>query len=196
MKVTATKTASFAAAIGFCFASAALASQPVVNFGITSAGPDNLAGVFTDPYHGLIDNTTPVAAFCDDFSDDVSPPQFWNALVTNLAELPTSPTSVFYGDGVVDGTLYPEVTRYIAASILAVESLQSPDANVRNELSFALWGIFDPAVLLTTCPLGCMTQTQLDNAISARGSALAAASAYADGAAYEAANSVNVVIYT
>jgi hypothetical protein len=195
MKVTTTKTASFAAAIGFCLASTALAAQPVVTFGITSAGPDNLAGVFTDPYHGLIDGTTPVAAFCDDFTDDVSPPQFWQALVTNLSELPNSPSSVFYGDGTVDGTLYSETTRYIAAAILAVESLASPDANVRNDLSFALWGIFDPGVLLSTGPLGSLTQS-LNDAVSARSQALLAASAYADGAAYESANSVNVVIYT
>ena len=183
-------------ALGICFALSAAAAQPTVNFGITAVGADNLAGVYTDPYHGLINGTTEIAAFCDDFTDDVSPPQFWTALVTNLSELPNSPSSVFFSDSNIDGKSYSETTEYIAAAMLAVQSLESPDADTRSELSFALWGIFDPPVLANTCPLGCMTQTQLDNAVAFRGNALLAASAYASGAAYEAANSVNVVIYT
>ena len=69
-------------ALGICFALSAAAAQPTVNFGITAVGADNLAGVYTDPYHGLINGTTEIAAFCDDFTDDaaLAPPNANNRL--------------------------------------------------------------------------------------------------------------------
>ena len=192
--------------IGVCLASAAF-GQTIVNFGITSAGPNNLADIYTDPYNGVV-NGTPVLAFCDDFTDEISPPESWTAYDTNLSQLPDSPTTVYFSGGTVYGTTYSETTEYIAAAMLAMQSLQTSDVNTQNELSFALWDIFDPNVFGTNasnpilCPYGCMTSTQADAAVSDVQSALTAAAALTTkygataGVEFEALNNVSVNIYT
>lgn len=102
----------------------AFGQTPTVEFGIYSANTSqSLAGVYTDPYMGYTngdtalgkgngDNagifnnnpgTTQVAAFCDDFTNDVTPPQYWNAYDTSLASL--NSTSPVYYDG-TSGSAY------------------------------------------------------------------------------------------
>src|SRR5579872_1176977 len=147
-------------------AGAAAMGQQVVTFGITSAGPNNLAGVYTDPYNGVVCQSgqpncnsvqnTPLLAFCDDFFDDVNPPQYWQAFSTDLALLPGEPsTTVYYSTGgTFNGQTFTETQGYVAAAILAIDSLQARqinDVNTENVLSFALWSIFDANI---TVPCG------------------------------------------
>ncbi len=96
-------------------ASTAFGDTPTVEFGIYSANTSQyLAGVYTDPYVGYTNgntalgngwgynsaifsnaNATQVAAFCDDFTNDVTPPQYWVAYDTSLTALNDS---LYYKD--------------------------------------------------------------------------------------------------
>lgn len=224
MRVVVPAVVAHAVLIGFGLASAAF-SQTTVEFGITAPGPgdNNLSGVYTDPYQGNVGATaangsgtqvvpgtgTAILAFCDDFTDDVSPPQYWTAFQTDLSQLTDGPTVadanpyVYYGDynGAATLTATQQTTDYIAVAILAVESLNnSGNATVQNQLSFALWDIFNPSVLSSDCnAYGCLDTSGTANLTAAQNdvaSALTAAAAYSSGAAYEAAAGVNVEIYT
>ncbi len=163
MRIVIPRMMAFAVVVGSCFASSMFAqgnncTDPTVPcFGIVGPGPtnNNLAGVYTDPYQAVGANSA--LAFCDDYFDEVDPPESWNALVTNLNVLSPSSdaTSVYYTGGtLLDNNAYSQQTLYIAAAILAAESLNTSSVAQQNQLSFALWGIFDPDVLSNSGPLG------------------------------------------
>lgn len=208
--------------IGACFVSAALC-QTTVEFGITSPGNHVLSGVYTDPYQGYVEAVGgvpgqggfAVAAFCDDFTDDIFPPQFWNAFVTDLSALSDSnlsPVSTVYYGAYSPTILTPtqQTTDYIAVAMLAAESMANMgNAVVQNQLSFALWDIFYPSLLTsdvnaygTLDPGTSPSDPQSINtpnwnaALNYATTALAAAATYSSGAAYEAASGYSVTIYT
>jgi hypothetical protein len=192
MKNKTTNSRGLAAIALLCFASAAFGQT--VPFEIVSPNSNNLGGVYTDPYNALV-NGTPVEAFCDDFTDEVSAGQSWNALATNLSQFPSaSPPvlTVYYKTGVV----ISQTQDYIAAAILASEGLQAYTSNptTANEISFALWGVFD-TTLLTNNDAGLST-ADLTAAEGFLSGALKAAKAYSTGLAYEQATGNNVVIYS
>jgi hypothetical protein len=145
-------------------------------FGILGAGSGFLAGVYTDPYQGYYNSnltglgngqgnsslwqspSTAVAAFCDDFANDVNPPQYWNAYETNLAAFTgtTNVESVYYGTA-AQNTQPAEVQakNYIAMAWLAYQSTVTGSGNTlaQEQLSYALWDIETPSVLSgTDCP--------------------------------------------
>jgi hypothetical protein len=198
-KTSVTRMATIAMA-AFCTA-AVQGATPTVNFGITGAGPNNLGGVYTDPYQISAGGDTSILGFCDDFTDNVYPPQYWTALATNLSEIPTNPTTVFFGDGIIDGNHYTQLTRYIAAAIIATDSLvHLADVTRANDDSYALWAVFYP-VLLTdayqaSCTEGCFGGSDLVAARAELQSALTAATGYVSGAAYEAATGTDVMVYS
>jgi len=227
------------------FMTAAADAQTTVNFGITGAGPtgNNLAGVYTDPYAGCVGCTsgtpgTSVQIFCDDFTDDVSPPEYWQAFATNISAFTASgnvatvyysatttpsgapvppgnpsttpttyaglPTGLVSGWGVAqESQPFSQTTDYIAAAILAAESITAGSGNptAQNDLSFALWGIFDPTLLdnaqnqYGTLPTGspwndlAAAQTDLE-------SALLQASTYSNGTIFTEQTGINATIYT
>jgi hypothetical protein len=122
---------------------------------------NNLAGVYTDPYQGVTGGQY-VLPFCDDYVDEVTPNESWNALDTNLTSIlgSSSPVqSVYYTgssgygfDGLTGS--YSQSQDYLAAAMLAFDSLglgtgtQTPQVQLeQEELSFAIWGIFDPTLL-------------------------------------------------
>jgi hypothetical protein len=198
-KASVTRLATIAMAV-FCTA-VVQGATPTVNFGITGAGPNNLGGVYTDPYQISVDGDTSLLGFCDDFTDNVYPPQYWTALVTDLSEIPTNPTTVFFGDGLIDGTHYTELARYIAAAIIATDSLvHLADVTRANDDSYALWAVFYPALLTdsyqASCSEGCLSAPDVAAAKATLQSALAAATGYASGGAYEQASGTDVMIYT
>jgi len=234
MKLAIGKVGSLAIALGFGLASTTF-GQTVVNFGITAAGPtgNNLAGVYTDPYVGCVGCTagppstpgTTVQIFCDDFTDDVSPPEYWLANSTSLSQFtgannvqtvyyssaPDSPATTPTSYAGLPTTLgvsgwsstasYSQTSDYIAAAILASESISAGSSNetAQNDLSFALWGIFDSTLLdnvANASEYGTMDAIDLKNAQIDLETALVKATTYASGAAYTAATGVNATIYT
>lgn len=208
MRIGVPRAIQLAVVMGFGLVSAMFgqcsSSVDAPCFGITSAGPtnNNLAGVYTDPYQAIGGNA--VLAFCDDYFDEVNPPENWNALVTNLSAFSDSNTSpvstVYYGStGTGPAAVTAQTTDYIAASILAVESLAigdstSADDTEQNQLSYALWGVFDPAVLGSTTPLD---SNDLAAATNDLANALTLAASYSSGQALETALGGAVInIYT
>jgi hypothetical protein len=212
MKIVIPTVVAQALVIGIGLASAVLC-QTTVEFGITSPGSGSnvLSGVYTDPYQGYVESVggapgaggTAVAAFCDDFTDDVSPPQFWTAYDTDLSALSNANagpvSSVYYGD-YSPTMLSPalQTQDYIAVAMLAVLSMENTgNVAVQNQLSFALWDIFDPTLLNSpTNAYGTLDSTDYEAAIQYASNALTAASAYSSGAAYESTSGYDVQIYT
>jgi hypothetical protein len=178
-----------------------------------------MGGVYTDPYQGYYNNnltglgsghgssalwqspSIAIAAFCDDFTNDVNPPQYWTAYDTDLAAFTGTTTveSVYYGT-TAQNTQTPDVqtTDYIAMAWLAYQSVvtTSADLTAQEQLSYALWDIENPSVLSgTDCPdsdrYGCLDPGYAINDTSAPNWAAArrdAANALTVAAAYLSAN--------
>jgi hypothetical protein len=136
-----------------------LAAQPTTTFNLTSAGSGaNLGGVYTSPYDGTVSPGGPtIPVICDDYIDDSYVPEQWTAYVTSLSSL-TSGTTLGYlnwlntsGSTItVDGYSLNQAKAYTVAAYLAGEILQSGVGSMAQEdLSFAMWGLFDPAALTT-----------------------------------------------
>jgi len=133
-------------------------AKPVVSIDLTGVQGSSLNGVYTDPYYAKIgpaglttpseftaQNSPSTAIYCDDFYDEVSTGQVWQATVTNLGSLSLTspdPTLMF------DGTSAAQASNYMAAAWLAEQigggKLSSSQAEID---SYALWYVFDPNAL-------------------------------------------------
>jgi hypothetical protein len=187
MKDIAISPRGLATTAFLCFASAAFGQ--VVPF-----QPTTLEGVHTDPYNALI-NGTPIEAFCEDFAEQVTAGRSWSAPATNLSQFPSAspPVSTVYYKTGAGATRTQD---YVASAILASEALQSSTTKrrVADDISFALWGVFDPTLLPQDNEgLGVSDLTAANDFLS---NAHAVAANYETGAAYEHATSNNVEIYS
>jgi hypothetical protein len=191
-----TRLAALTIAVCAGLASTAFGDSPKVEFGILSPNTSQyLAGVYTDPYVGYTNgntalgngtgynsaifssaHATQVAAFCDDFANDVTPPQYWVAYDTNLTSL-TSTSPVYYqgtsgssyttsdwdptiyennamgtlvggSSSSLSSTTFSQIADYIAVAYLASESQGATGSASAQEIySYGLWGVFDPGLL-------------------------------------------------
>jgi hypothetical protein len=140
-------------------ASSALASVSMTLTGVQ--GSYVMGGVYTSPYHISVDGA-PMLLICDDFTFDIpSIPYSWTATTTNLSSLP-----IVNGTGVPRFQSGDELYNYSVAAVLAAQLMSLPSYNTATagELSYAIWGIFDP-VLITNNPgagsIGHLTQDEL-----------------------------------
>jgi len=150
---------------GACLAPLAAQANPVVSIELTGFSGASLNGVYTEPYNAQIGpagltnasqfnsmNSVPAAIYCDDFYDDVSAGQVWQATVTNMSALSTTSlnTSVMFHDT----TPATQAADYMAAAWLA-EQIAAQNQNIPSgqltaeQDSYALWYIFDPSDALT-----------------------------------------------
>ena len=130
---------------------------------ITGANPDGyyLGGIYTNPYTFSITQngftTSPVLLSCDDFYNDVSLGESWNAYVTSLSSIEnetTLNTTVYFpggGQGVPDTlaaqkTGYEEIA-YLASDLYYNASSDGYGNQAAADLSYAIWDIFDPTLL-------------------------------------------------
>jgi hypothetical protein len=127
-----------------------LASPPPTFYltGVNSSA--QLDGVYTSPYYGTtVLNGTPVPVICDDFGDNSFIPEDWSVYVTSLSSVPSSgddKTLKWAGAG--SDTGLTQVQAYTVAAYLDLEILNAPAASTQQEeLSYALWDLFDPTVL-------------------------------------------------
>jgi hypothetical protein len=131
-----------------CFVSAVLAAPSTTNITLTGVAGPSLGGVYTSPYLGTVGNETNVAIICDDFTSETYFNESWTADVTNLA---TIPSDLLKWDGGYswDGSTWTksldQSMAYTTAAYLATEILQASTATVQEDLSYALWGLFDAA---------------------------------------------------
>ena len=164
------------AAVILCACATGAVGQVTMQLIAPPPGP-SLGGVYISPYTALIDGV-PTTVICDDFTTEIStstPP--WSADVTNLASLSgeTSPAPLKFDT--TDAA--QQVTGYDVAAYLAIQILQAQEANdvtAQGDLSFALWGVFDPTSSDPDGPLSgnWITGTDLTNATTDLGLAEAA----------------------
>jgi len=155
---------SFQSAIGVAFALALLTSIPLVaqtSFDLTNVEGENLAGVYTSPYYAEIDgSTTAVPVICDDFGDNSYIPEDWTTYVTQLSNVPASGDTTLKWNGansgytgstldMVDGYSWSfnqsqayTVAAYLVLQIINANNSSAP-AQQQEDLSFALWELFD-----------------------------------------------------
>lgn len=139
-------------------------ASPVVSMELTGVEGPVMGGADTSPYMAQIGpvGLTSASQFsssdptldviCDDFDVDVSIGQIWQATITNMSALQgiTSPLTTLAFD--TTGTAYEQQEAYMAAAWLAeelagVDQATAAGQQEAGELSFAIWGIFDPASL-------------------------------------------------
>ena len=122
--------------------------------GPTSSSAPNLAGVYTDPYTALIGAAgqtqgpiTGVSTYvlCDDFSTDVYIGEIWQATSTSLSALNTSSPLALKFDRTNAATQYSDymAVAYLATEIMKIDQSTSAGRLEAEQLSFALWGVFD-----------------------------------------------------
>lgn len=148
---------------GAWLAPLAAQANPVVSMELTGLNNASLNGVYTEPYNAQIGpagltsasqfsstNSEPAAIYCDDFYDDVSMGQIWQATVTNMSALSTTSlnTTVMFNNM----TPATEAADYMAAAWLAEQIAAQNQSTPAGQLtagqeSYALWYVFDPAAL-------------------------------------------------
>ena len=144
-----------------CFAACAF-STPTTTITLTGDiyGP-SLGGVYTSPYYGTVGSETNVPIICDDFASETYFNESWTAYVTNLSDVPSTTTPPLKWNGGYGGL--DKSQAYTVAAYLATEIMTSGDNIPRQQdLSFALWGLFDagdsPDPLLYTSAAGTLLQ--------------------------------------
>jgi hypothetical protein len=133
-------------------ATTALLAQEPVTFNLNSLGSGStLASAYTSPYTGSINGGPTIDVICDDFADNTFDPEEWTAYETQLSSLTSgTPDSTlkWLGNGstiTVDGQNLNQFQAYSVAAVLAVELLaSSPGSQLQEDLSYAMWGLFDP----------------------------------------------------
>jgi hypothetical protein len=135
--------------LGACLAPLAAEANPVVSIELTGLNNASLNGVYTEPYNAQI-GSEPAAVYCDDFYDDVSTGQVWQATITNMSALSTTSlnTTVMFHDM----TPAQQASDYMAAAWLveqiAAQNQKLPAGQLTAEQeSYALWYVFDSAAL-------------------------------------------------
>ena len=151
-----------------------------------------MGGVYTSPYNISVNGGTATLMICDDFLTNVSLGQTWNAKVTSLSDLQAGGTAKF--------STANTVRDYATAAVLAGQlmGLGSFGNATAGELSYAIWGTFDP-VLLTNNPAsgeGHLTTTELQAAQKFLTDAQAVVDAATVGGVIDLSKIPNLTIYT
>lgn len=211
----------------FILATGTLAAQ--TTFNLVAVQGASLGGVYTSPYYATVgSSSSEIPVICDDFVDNSFVPETWTAYVTSLSDVtgstvPAAPASPYgpvlsgaasppqFAGGWVGNTGLSQEQAYTVVSYLAVEILdQSPGSTAAQDLSFAMWALFDPAVFIdqtngsvsTPCTLpngeGCLDATDLSAAETDLSNALTAVnSLHLTTANFDAIEGVDsVTIYT
>jgi hypothetical protein len=139
-----------------------LTATPTANLDLVNAGSGaNLGGVYTSPYYGTINGGSLVPVICDDFADESYVGETWTGYVTSLSSLASvssatsgsTDTQLKWVNGVsaplsisVDGSTLYQAQAYDVAALLSIDILASATGSqAQEDLSYALWGLFDPA---------------------------------------------------
>jgi hypothetical protein len=113
---------------------AAIAQAETVTMQLTGVGNGYvMAGVYTSPYTGAINNGTPIPIICDDFVDDSFLGETWTATHSTVDAL--------------GATKFSGQQNYDAAASLAIQLLSQTNQTTIGYYSFAIWDVFsDQAV--------------------------------------------------
>lgn len=110
-------------------------------------------GVYTSPYNISV-NGTPTQLICDDFTTDISIGESWDTAATTITTIDSATVaglkfdSPTYNGDILGGT-GDVIQDYAIAAVLANELLALPNTDTADAgaLSFALWDVFDSALL-------------------------------------------------
>jgi hypothetical protein len=129
-----------------CLVSGAWADDTLV---LTGAGATAvMGGVYTSPYQISV-NGTPTLLICDDFTTDVAGNQPWQAGVTSLSQVNTAAVSTLKFGSDSNAALGYATAAVLSAELFALPNVgtASEDTETAGELSYAIWSIFDSALL-------------------------------------------------
>ncbi len=101
-----------------------------VNMQLAGVGGNNAGGVYTYPYYFSINGAKPVAVICDDYNNEVTIGETWQANVVGLLS----------GKGLFGNQLLD----YKAAGLIFKGMLNGSITNI-NAANFAIWGLFSTA---------------------------------------------------
>lgn len=123
----------------------AQAQPPTVTLNLTGVSGGVLGGVYTSPYEGNINGGATIPIICDDFADESYLPETWTAYDTNLSSLSPSTTDSYlkWGADVNTSLNLGQAQEYAVAAYLITELLTPNTGLNNNDLSFAIWGLFD-----------------------------------------------------
>ncbi|HKQ86505.1 MAG TPA: PEP-CTERM sorting domain-containing protein [Candidatus Acidoferrales bacterium] len=150
MKIT-WKVALIAVALALFSASNAFADT---TFTLTGVQGNYLGGVYTSPYYATIGTTANIPVICDDFASESYVNETWQTIVTNASQLTSSSPVRWATSNLIAGSeaaSLGEFSAYAVAADLATEIMNAtPGSAYAQELSYALWGLFDPNAFSST----------------------------------------------
>jgi len=156
------KIALAAAALALFSASNAFADT---TFTLTGVQGSYLGNIYTSPYYATIGTATNVPVICDDFASESYVQETWQTIVTNASQLTASSPVRWTTSSLIAGSeaaSLGEFSAYAVAADLATEIMgATPGSTYAQELSYALWGLFDPTAFSSTY----LTSTQASTAM-------------------------------
>jgi hypothetical protein len=115
-----------------------------VTITLTSAGGVAMGGVYVNPYTARVDGVS-TTVICDDFADDTYVNETWQATTTSYADLGTTLNTNVMWDSF--STAAEQLQAYNAAASLTLQLLSETNSVTKGEISYAIWGIFDPGAI-------------------------------------------------
>lgn len=112
---------------------------------LTSPGINIMDGVYVDPYYATVDGVPNTLVICDDYADDTYQNESWTANVYGISNVAQTMNTINW-----DLTAAQQAQKYNEAAYLTTELLaafQSNNTIAAGELSFAVWGVFDPTAI-------------------------------------------------
>ena len=132
---------------------------------LTGAGSNVLAGVYIGPYYATVDGQANVPIICDDFSDESSIGETWQANVTNVSSNAPTMLSQRLNLGGAQSTDYSEAS-YLAQQLMGGATCPPgatcSQSDYAGDIQFAIWQIFDPG----GNPMGQLSGSDATNAAS------------------------------
>ncbi len=114
-----------------------LTSLPVaadrIDVQFVGVGGQNQNGFYTYPYYLRLNNGSSTSAICDDFYDNISVGDMWQAHMTELSS------------GDVSKTMFGNLQLYQEAAYL-LEHINSNNPDQWGNINWAIWKIFDPNI--------------------------------------------------
>ena len=136
----------------FALAMGAFAANPTMT--LTGAGSYNIMdGVYVNPYDGRVNypNGTVLNAsiICNDFFAHNSIGQTWSVTELTVGSLTLANiTQTRWGQGLTtDAAKQAAILTYQRGAYLATQLMATSDLATQGQLSFALWGLFNPSAL-------------------------------------------------
>jgi len=111
---------------------------------LASPGINIMDGVYVDPYYATINGATTLV-ICDDYADDTYQNESWTANLYDISNVAQTRNTTKWAL-----TAAQQLQEYNEAAYLSTElmgAFQSNNTIAAGELSFAVWGVFDPAAI-------------------------------------------------